>query len=73
MGVHGAFGDDQAHGDLPVGQALGNQRGDVVLAAGERIRLARAGQFRTGQRKLVGVTDHLRYEWGQRIYSPHAV
>ena len=33
--VDGALGDDQPLGDLPVGQSLGHQAGDLPLAAGQ--------------------------------------
>jgi hypothetical protein len=36
VGVGGPFGDDQPGGDLPVGQALGDQSGDLVFAPGQR-------------------------------------
>jgi hypothetical protein len=45
--VHGALGNDQPPGDLPVGQSLGHQPGDLPLAAGE------PGGRRGGRRLLV--------------------
>src|SRR5690242_17845443 len=36
VGVDGALGDEQPVGDLAVGQARGDQLGDLVFAVGER-------------------------------------
>jgi hypothetical protein len=53
--VHGALGNDQPPGDLPVGQSLGHQPGDLPLAAGEPggRRGGRPGGRRGGRRLLV--------------------
>src|SRR6266545_7213091 len=37
MRVHRAFGDDELAGDLPRRQALGQQREDLALAAGQQV------------------------------------
>ena len=37
MGVDRALGDDQLAGDLARGQALGEQREDLALAAGQQV------------------------------------
>ena len=39
MRFDGALGEEEAFGDLSVGQALGNQYGDLGLAGGQRIAL----------------------------------
>jgi hypothetical protein len=36
--LDGGLGDEQVLGDLPVGQPVGGEAGDLPLGAGERVR-----------------------------------
>ena len=49
MGVDGPLGDDEPLGDLPVGQAGGDQLRDLALAPGERQVIRRGRGFRRPQ------------------------
>src|SRR5215469_6018356 len=48
VGLDGRLGDEQVLGDLPVRQAVGGERGDPPLGAGERFRAGQRGAPRPG-------------------------
>src|SRR6516225_8816087 len=57
MVIHGAGADEQPGGDLPVGQVLGDQPGDLLLLRGEHLHgpgAARAGPLSGGMQLARG-------------------
>ena len=58
MVLRGAFGDDEPLGDLPVGEALGDQLGDLGLAPAQRGRHARRAELRDERAGAVDVGRH---------------